>query len=224
MVDWLLATLTGFGVAYVISRVSIYIHLQFFRNSNDDFILVDVYLPHRIHLYSMKVPIIEIVNRNNIPWLESKIETEHGETKTHSHREQRFIKVLFDICIKHPQKMRRILKMLRYYQKIYCKFMHSIIKSIYCEKFYWKTTFGLEDAAATAILSGTLWSVKAMILTFLQKRTNFKTRPVIRVQPIFDQNKIEVDFQCIFSIKLGNLINASKFIFLSKDKEVQRHV
>ncbi len=224
MVDWLLLTITSFGVAFVISRISIYIHLKFLRNHDDDFIKVDVYLPHGILLYSMKVPVIEIVSRNYIPWLESEVKTKHGETKTHSRREQRFVKVFFDIYFKHPRKLQRLYKTFRYYQKLYFRFMHHIIQSICCEKFTWKTTFGFEDAADTAVLSGALWSVKALVVTFLQKRTNFTAKPIIKVQPVFGEKKLDIDFQCIFSIKLGHLINASKYVFFSKPKEVRRHV
>lgn len=224
MTDLLMITVAGAGVAYVISRISIYIHLRIFRSSDDDYVMVDVYLPHGMHLYTMKVPVIDLVIRNHFPWLESEIETKKGETRTHSLREQRFIKNLFNIYVKHPRKLNRLFRVYRYYQQMYCRFMHRVIKTICCEKFYWRTTLGSEDAAMTAMLSGMLWSVKAMILTFLQKRTNFTAKPVIKVQPSFEKQGFEMDFQCIFSIKLGNLINALKSAVYSKSKGVRSHV
>lgn len=224
MIDWLMVTVTGVGVAYVISRISIYIHVQLFRSSNDNFIMVDVYLPYGVHLYNMKVPILELVTRNNIPWLESEAETKQGETEKDSGREQRLIKGLVQIFVHQPRKLRRLLRVYRYYRRMYRRFMHRVIETVCCEKFYWTTSFGSDDAAVTAVLNGLLWSAKAMILTFLQKRTDFAAKPVVKVQPLFGQQKIEIEFRCIFSLKLGNLINALKSVVYSKAKGVRSNV
>ncbi|MEG6585677.1 DUF2953 domain-containing protein [Dendrosporobacter sp. 1207_IL3150] len=222
MVDWLIVTIASFGIAFVISRVSIFIHLRFLRNCDDDFIKVDIYLPRNILLYSMKIPVIELVKHNNLPWIESEVKAEEGKTKTHVRREKRFVKVFFNIYFKHPRRFRKLMRKVRYYHRLYTRLMNEIIKAIYCEKFYWKTTFGCDDAASTAVVTGALWSVKSLLVNYLQSRTNFKEKPVVKVIPAFGQEKIDIELLCIFSIKLGNVIDASKRVLYTKAKEVKR--
>lgn len=208
MIDWLMVAVVGAGMLYLLGRLNIYLQLTVFRSDGDDFVGIRVYVLRGILLYSMKVSIIELVSQSAVPWLESKIETSHGKTQTHSRREQRFVKRLLKLGVEHPRKIQQFFRNLWYKQQRYCRFMHKIIQSVCCEKFYWRTTFGFEDAAATAMTTGVLWSSKALVLTFLQKRTRFTADAVMKVQPVFGQNKLELDFQCIFSIRLGNLINA----------------
>jgi len=223
MADWLIVILAGCTLAFVTTKVSVYIGLRYLRKGSDDFLAVNVFLPGNITLYSMKVPVIELTARKGLTWLEAEITANHGENETHSRREQRFVKNSFWIYLTQPRRLRKLLNSMRYYTRLYRRFMHKVIASICCERLYWKTTYGSEDAAITAIMTGVLWSIKAMIITFLKRRCNVTTKPVIEVIPVFDQAKVEVDFQCIFSIKLGNVIYASKSIYHSKAKEVARN-
>jgi hypothetical protein len=171
--------------------------------------------------YQLKVPIIQLVERDHLLWLESAMETkEQSGDKTHVKREQRFMKEAMPIYLKQPREIQRIIGLSRYYARIYRSFMNRIITAIHCEQLHWKISYGSKDAAMTGIMAGLFGSVQAMVIGRLRKRVTFISRPVVQVRPIFGKTQLEIDFGCIFSIRLGNVITAMKSIFYSKTKEV----
>ncbi len=110
-------------------------------------------------------------------------------------------------------KLKQAIKEFNYSFQTYCRVIDKVLKSATCEKFHWKTVYGLEDAASTGIIVGSLWAVKVFIISRLKRHVLFVTKPDIAVNPIFGRNQFEVDFQCIFSIKLGNVIKTIKSIY-----------
>jgi hypothetical protein len=168
--------------------------------------------------YQLKVPIIQLIERNHLLWLESAMETkEQDGDETHVKREQRFLKEAMPI---YPREMQQIIGLSRYYARIYRSFMNRIIMAIHCEQLHWKISYGSKDAAITGIMAGVFRSVQAMIIGRLRNRVTFISRPVVQVRPIFGKTQLETDFGCIFSIRLGKVITAMKSIFYSKTKEV----
>lgn len=78
---------------------------------------------------------------------------------------------------------------------------------------FWKTKFGSEDAALTGALVGILWAFKSLLMNQLKRRIFSMGTLDIEVKPIFGSNQFEIDFQCIFSIRLGNVIKAFRSIY-----------
>lgn len=215
----LTAILAELTLVYLLSRIIIYIELKYLRNHGNDYIAVNIYVAKSILLYSMKVPVVEIVKHNELLWLETEIETRSGRDKTHIEREQRFAKNTFLIYLFNPRKLRRLFKLLRHYVKVYRRFARKIVSSLTCEHFYWKTRFGSDDAAMTGILTGGIWAAKGTLVTILKRRFEFISEPVITVIPVFGQECLEVDFQCIFSLQLGKVIRATTILFNLQSKE-----
>jgi hypothetical protein len=87
--------------------------------------------------------------------------------------------------------------------------MNELFLSIQCNKFDCKTVYGSDDAALTSIISGGLWALKSIMVNKLKNRIHLVNKPLINVTPLFNQQKFELDFTCIFSIRLGNVINAT---------------
>jgi len=213
---WLMMILSNLIIMCLLFYTKIIIHLQYQRDGSDDYIAVNVYILNKLLTYSMKVPIIEIGDSKNLFWLKSKIQTAHGQDKTHIKREQRFVKKMLKFYILHPRKLGRVIKKMRHYFRLYYGMKQRIAKSLHCEQLQWKTIFGSEDAGLTGLGTGVLWSVKALILTRLQNQISVMQKPVINVTPIFGQNSFKVDFQCIFSIRFGNVIKAMTIWYNNK--------
>lgn len=213
---WLLIILSKILLLCLLYYTKIYLILKCKRDESNDYIGVEVYIMRRLLLYSMQVPIINMTREKESLWVESKIKTGKNQDKTHTVREQKFIKENLKFYITHPRKLKQIIKQLRYYTRIYYRVMDNIVKSLQCEKLCWKTSYGSEDAAVTGSMVGILWTVKALLLTNLQKKVIFKTKPLIHVNPIFGHTQLKVDFQCIFSIRLGNVITAMKSVYRVK--------
>jgi len=201
---------------YLLFYSKIIIQLQYQRDGSDDYIAVNVYIFKKLLTYNMKVPIIEIGDSKNLFWLNSKIQTAHGQDKTHSKREQRFVKKMVKFYILHPRKLSRIIGDFRHYIRLYYAMKQRIAKTLHCEQLQWKTIFGSEDAGLTGLGTGVLWTVKALIITRLQKQISVIQKPIINVKPIFGQNSFKVDFQCIFSIRFGNVIKAMTIWYSNK--------
>jgi len=198
---------------YLLSRVIIYFELKYLRNNDNDYIAVNIYLAKSILLYSMKVPVVEIVKHNELLWLKTEIETKDGKDKTHIDREQRYAKNKLYIYLCNPKKLWHLLKSLKQYTKLYRRFVIKIVRSLNCEHLYWKTRFGSDDAALTGLMTGAMWAVKGTMVTIFKRRFSFTREPVIAVTPAFGQECLEVDFQCIFSLRLGKVIKATTVLF-----------
>jgi hypothetical protein len=205
---WVALWLAAAVVGYAVSRIRIYITLRYRRVSTDDSVAVDVALLNNIIHYHIDIPVVRIAERYGLPWLESKLETGQGEVETKSRREQVFIKNTWDIYRFHPRKWRTLLRTLRYYTRLYKKFTGHILARMTCEKLFWRTRLGTEDAALTSLASGALWAFKSQVYVYLKRRVKFAVAPAFQVSPIFNAAAFDVEFECIFSIRLGNVINA----------------
>lgn len=84
-----------------------------------------------------------------------------------------------------------------------------LIKHINCSRFTWKTRVGLGDAAVTGISGGMLWSIKGIIYSYLQKTLYSRTCTAdINVTPVFNEETISTELDCIFNLRMGYIIIA----------------
>lgn len=225
MSNFFAAVLALFTVLYMVLYLKVFIIIKYRRKVNDDNINVTVcLLRNTMVLYRMNIPIIEFTKKEGLAWLTSKVETtgeegqaEHkNESNTHIKREERFIETI----LKYPHEARRTFRFMQYYVNLYRNFTNKITSSLKCESLYWNTTCGFSDAALTGILAGFFWTIKGMILNRLKKRMTLASQPKINVIPVFEHISFEVDFQCIFSVRIGNVITAAISMMKSKRKEV----
>ncbi|MGI6093154.1 MAG: DUF2953 domain-containing protein [Veillonellaceae bacterium] len=201
-------------VLYVFSKLIIYIDLRYHRDKSDDFIVVNVYLGKKFMLYSMKVPVVELIKNDESLWLSSEIKTSDGtaKTKTNIERERRFLNNIVRMYFYNPRRLWHAFKSVKFYAKLYRRVICRLVNSLNCERLYWKTTYGSDDAAITGLMSGTLWTVKGMLVTVLRRRFCFSAPPELSVTPAFGQACFYVDFQCIFSLRLGKVISAATIL------------
>jgi len=211
-----------FGLALVIATImiccllffsKIYIDVTYKRNGTNDYISVNVYTAKKLVSYKMEIPVIEFIKSEGVSWLESTIKTAQSQDKTYHKREERFIKKTAKLYSMYPGKLRYAIKEFHYYTQMYCSVINKVLKSATCERLYWKTVYGSEDAASTGIIIGLLWAGKALIINRLKRYVFFVAKPDIAISPTFGHNQFDVDFQCIFSIKLGNVIRTIKSIY-----------
>lgn len=79
----------------------------------------------------------------------------------------------------------------------------------YFTKFTWITRFGTGNPVSTATIYGVLWGVKSSLLSFLQRKTKFAVKPDIQIIPDFRDSRLDLNFDCIFRVKLGYIIIAA---------------
>lgn len=93
------------------------------------------------------------------------------------------------------------------------EFLKDVLKDTIVYKFYLNLKIGLEDAAWTAILNGSLWGIIYTALMPIYNNATFTNAPEVYITPYYGQNKLEGNLICIFKITCGNIIiNGIKFL------------
>lgn len=85
----------------------------------------------------------------------------------------------------------------------------NFFKKINCQKLCWITYIGAGDPAVTALATGNIWALKSIFFINLKNnvQVNFK-KPIYGVYPNFQKREFKIDFNCIFTFRLGYIITA----------------
>lgn len=209
MESWLLFLTTALLFLWLLSQVNLYIDLHFCRRKDNDFLEVTVYALRKLLTYSIKIPAIEIIRYNDLPWLTSEIQASHAKTETHAEREQRFIKKLAKIFIYNPQRFLRLLKSTRHFFRTYRHYTNRLTQQLHCDRLEIKVVYGYEDAAFTGVMMGIFGSMLGILLQSLHNRLIMDSEPAVKLKPVYGCNYLEVEIRCIFRMRLGNVITAS---------------
>lgn len=78
-------------------------------------------------------------------------------------------------------------------------------KKVVCSNLVFKMDMGLDDAALTGIATGFVWGIVYNILSILSGFVNIK-KTDIKIQPIFNEMVLGVDFYCIFTFRVVHII------------------
>lgn len=206
---WLVITLSVATVIYALSRVNVYIDLQYKRDGDNDQVVVNVYLLRRFLVYKLRVPVIEISKKAYLPWVQSELHTAGGKIKTHSRREKQFVVRLLQIYLKHPDRWEKLMTRFRQYRRMYVYFICELTKQLHCEQLRLHVRYGAEDAAVTGVMIGAFWAITGWGLYRLRERLIFRNRPEVFFEPRFGKTCLAVDFACIFRLPIGHVISTS---------------
>jgi hypothetical protein len=87
------------------------------------------------------------------------------------------------------------------------KLTKQLFKTITCKKITWSTELGFNNAAYTAIATGSLWALKNSIYQNIKQNVILKDpTPSLLVKPHFGGAYLNTNLACIFQIKLGHII------------------
>lgn len=204
LASWLAVTLLLLALA----RLKLFVSLSYRRRGRDDHFAVDVYALKKLIYYHLEVPLTRIARRDGLPWPETVVDTPRGRTETHARAEQRFVRTTWRIFRHHPRHWHRLLRQMRFYARLYKQAVAGILGATTCEKLSWRTGIGTGDAALTGLAVGLAWQFNGLTYAFMQRRLNSVPRPSFRVQSSYRRDGVEIELECIFSIRLGNVINA----------------
>lgn len=82
----------------------------------------------------------------------------------------------------------------------------NFLKSIVIYDFNLSVYIGLKDAAHTAIINGFAWIILSIGFMPIYNNSTFLVNPNINIKPIYGNNKLNTNFNCIFKIRCGNII------------------
>lgn len=105
-----------------------------------------------------------------------------------------------------------VQKIKDYYNKfvkikyVWHKSKKKIRKTILCERLVLNLSFGLDDAAQTGIATGAVWAGVYNVISFLSNFASLR-EPEIKINPVFDDECVEFDGQCIIAFRIVNIIS-----------------
>lgn len=85
-----------------------------------------------------------------------------------------------------------------------------------CKKLNCSISFGLHDSMLTALTFGLAGIITGSILAIIEEKICPLKNKKLELIPVYNQYKLEVDFESIFSLTMGNIIlTALKLLFYS---------
>ncbi len=164
------------------------------RGKTEDSLLVQISMLAGVFCYSLTVPVISSSDKGLTLGMQS------GSKK----KLRRFT---FSI----PPEL---IKCWRQYRDLWSSGIRTFRffrKHIRIKRFVWHTELGMRESHRLAIVTGSLWAVKGMVLGGLHNFFFFSTPPTIRVFPRFNRNYFRVAFSCILEFPLGYAIITAFF-------------
>ncbi|CQR74322.1 hypothetical protein SOV_24470 [Sporomusa ovata DSM 2662] len=209
MNNWLFVLISTAILLVLLFRVNVYMDLRFCRRNDDDYVAVTIYALQKLFIYTMKIPIIKLVQYDDLPWITSEIDAPHGATTTKVSREQRFVRKCIKLLFYNPERLLRLLRTANQLIRGYLRYVNRLSPGIHCEKLELKTIYGFEDAAFTGIMMGILGALTEKMLRSIHNRLVLDAKPCIKIQPVYGHSQLEIELQCIFRIRFGNVITAT---------------
>jgi hypothetical protein len=218
METWLASALASTLLTLAVARLKLFVSLSYRRKGGDDHLAVDVYALGKLVRYHLEVPQARVADRGGLPWPETVVDTPGGQTETSAKGEQRFVSNTWKIFRHHPRHWRKLVNQFRYYSRLYKRAIARILVAVSCEKLIWRTRLGTGDAALTSVAAGLLWHLKGQTYVYMQRRLKSVPLPSFRVVPLYGREGLDIELECIFSIRVGNVINtiATAIQFLGK--------
>ncbi|MBP2653533.1 MAG: hypothetical protein H6Q73_1102 [Firmicutes bacterium] len=205
---WLAAVIAMVVFTFAVYRIKIYIELVYTRQDADDQLLVRVWLLYHLIEYQMEVPMLELYDMSSILLTKSEIEVSDSKISTITRREKRFLGKVWGIFLHRPRKWHAMLRQFSYYSKLYAKMMNRLMGEISCERIVGKTRVGVGDPALTSLVVGLMWAAIGHIYLLMHQRLKDTAKPSFHITPDFRNLSVDVKYQCIISVRVGNVINA----------------
>ena len=102
--------------------------------------------------------------------------------------------------LKKNKDSKLIIKNLRYRKLINYIWDKSVFKQI-----NWSTKIGFTDAALVGIVYGTVWGFKSILISLILRSKEIKSID-IDVIPVFNENQLDIRFNCIIKIRMVYII------------------
>lgn len=100
--------------------------------------------------------------------------------------------------------------------------MEHLLRPFVFREMVWDTTIGTTDPPLTAILCGTAWGLKSVLLGAVSQVLHFRKAPELSVRPRFDGTIFQSDVHCIVVARLGQAMYAGWRLFLLLKKTARR--
>lgn len=105
------------------------------------------------------------------------------------------------------KELKHSIKRAQYLHNKYRNILEYMMNKMKIKKILFNIEFDTKNAAVTGILSGIIYTVVTNIFFWISSYKNIETHQ-LDVKPLFiQQNLLHIDFSCIITFKLGQIIN-----------------
>ncbi len=127
---------------------------------------------------------------------------------------QKLKKEIKSVKLTFKEKVKKYYRTFKLIKGTWEKSKLSVRKRILLKKTSLSVTFGTGDAAHTGIMTGILWSGIYDVIAFISKFIRV-TQPQICVNPIYDEEQLEIRGECILTLSLANIISIITILSLN---------
>lgn len=98
----------------------------------------------------------------------------------------------------------------------------GFLKKVRVKGFEWQSIIGTKDAALTGIVAGIGWTMKGSAVGIISQYMRLMEKPVIHIQPVFNQKISETVLRCMLQVRLGHAIVVGIQLFRYWRKHVSK--
>jgi len=190
----------------ILSLLKVKTVIEYLRNGYDDHFVVSFFTLKGLIKYKFEVPLINLENTGIKFQKVNKI----GKKEKNVKKEKKQLG-FFDIYM-------TFIKGKEFYDEhkvIICKIREYLKSRLNLKQFNLNIEVGTGDSYYTGIISGILWAFCGILVSYLVN--NFRTfKKVVNIKADFDQEKLNVDLYCIFSIRIVHIIIVALMLMLNK--------
>jgi hypothetical protein len=106
-----------------------------------------------------------------------------------------------------PSRLYRLSWRNLYYLRLFRPALTHTARKTKLTGFRWETQMGFEDAAATGMAVGALWTLKGLFSSTLYRLAGkHENLPRLEINPVFNQKIFNTEIDCIFVLRPGHII------------------
>jgi hypothetical protein len=177
---WLIYLVLFLAIVFFIWRLPIFVNIIYLKNGTENLLSVSILIFKRLKLYTFKI--------SPSDFGEEVAQRDNAANKSFSEQKDN-------------------LNSLESLTNLDVNCLRQLIKSLYFEKLCFKLIYGFEDAALTAWSNGALYVLQGVFLALFNTYFKIKEVPVISFRPIYERDFLEMELDCIFKIRVGNVIS-----------------
>lgn len=207
---WIMTGGLFFGLALLVLLSSpIVIDGYYRRSGNKDDAAFTVQLLYGLIKYRVKVPFVRFTGKSL--QLKEYISTRSaGQSDSHKQREEIDAERVARIIDQYKQ----LLDMTRDFTGV----VRHALERVDVQRLQWTTSVGTGDAMWTAMATGLVWSIKTSAIGLLSQVVQLKSKPELKVNPLYDRPAFTTDWSCIAQIRFGYAILAGLQLFIRMKK------
>lgn len=171
------------------------------RERQNDRVTIELSAIFGLIRYRIDIPAIKFIN-----WYRGLAIKQQGMNETTSQVHKK------DKLYLHKETILSYWRKSQLYMKAttgFNEWFKRLLARIHCEEFNWTSRIGLDDAPATAVMTGVIWAIKSTITGFAVQYVKMKHKPQLAVLPQYNKLHFSMDLYISGRISLWYILFAA---------------